>query len=136
MPFAIACTLLEDVVTAQAVSENEHGLFNPARLALSAKVVSHEVKRYSDLFPAERWAHARIVLNDGRELVSDPTEARGSPDNPLRLDELVDKYNALASSGLAPEVVDLIREQCLGLERLSPVALGEFQKLLATPVQA
>lgn len=77
LPFAIACTLLEDVVTAQAVSENEHGLFNPARLALSAKVVSHEVKRYSDLFPAERWAHARIVLNDGRELVSDPTEARG-----------------------------------------------------------
>lgn len=135
LPFSVASALMEDVITAQAVAENEQGLFNPTRRALSAKVVTHEVDRYNGVFPAERWAHARIVMNNGREFISEPTVARGNPENPLSRDELIEKYNTLASPGLSAEIKDSICKQSLALEQLSPTGLKEYLALLTTPVK-
>ncbi len=135
LPFSVASALMENVITAQAVAENEEGLFNPARLALSAKIVTHEVDRYNEVFPAERWAHARIVMNDGRELVSEPAVARGNPENPLSRDELIDKYKTLASPGLPADILNTICARSLELEQLSATDLKDYLALLATPVQ-
>jgi 2-methylcitrate dehydratase PrpD len=51
-----------------------------------------ESAEYSRLFPAERWALVEITLNDGRTLASEPTRARGNPENPLADEELRAKY--------------------------------------------
>ncbi|MBY4677538.1 MmgE/PrpD family protein [Marinobacterium arenosum] len=134
LPFSVACALLDDVVTAQAVAETDQGLFNPARRALSNRVVTHEVADYNALFPAERWAHARIRLKDGRELLSRPAIARGNPENPLSRDELIDKYQTLAGPALPSEVLAAIRDRSLALDSHSESALKEYLALLATPV--
>jgi len=55
-----------------------------------------ENAEYSCLFPAERWARVQVTLSDGRTLVSQPAEARGSPENPLATGELRAKYFELA----------------------------------------
>ena len=55
-----------------------------------------ENAEYSRLFPAERWARVQVTLSDGRTLVSQPAEARGSPENPLATEELRAKYFELA----------------------------------------
>ena len=133
LPFSVACALLDDVVTAQAIAEDAGGLFSEQRRTLSAKVICHEVADYNSRFPAERWAHARLVLADGRELSSEPCIARGNPENPLSQEELVDKYLTLAAPALPGGVVDSIRRQSLAIERLPAAGLQAFLQLLATP---
>jgi 2-methylcitrate dehydratase PrpD len=53
-------------------------------------------------FPAERWARVRIVLADGRTLVSE-ARTRGDPDTPLDDAEIAAKYHALADPVLGGE---------------------------------
>jgi len=133
LPFSVACALLDDVVTPQAIAETAHGLFDPVRRALSVKVRSFEEARYNALFPAERWAHARIRLKDGRELISEPCNARGNPENPLSRDELIAKFRNLAGKGLADDVLEAICAGSLTLETLTPESFRNYLALLATP---
>lgn len=134
LPFSVASALLDDLITTGAIAEDGGGLFCEQRQALSARVICHEETRYNERFPAERWAHARLVLQDGRELTSAPCIARGNPENPLSEQELVSKYQSLATPGLPAAVVDSIRRQSLAIERLPAAGLQAFLQLLTTPV--
>jgi 2-methylcitrate dehydratase PrpD len=134
LPFSVASALMEDVITPQAIAESKSGLFNPDRQTLSAKVITHEIDCYNDAFPAERWAHARIIMNNGNEFISDPTVARGNPENPLSRDELIEKYNTLVSSSLCNDVKNQICKQTLVLEKLLPTDFKSYLALLSTPV--
>lgn len=71
-------------------------LADPRVRRLLGFIVPAENAEYSRLFPAERWARVRIVLNDGRALASEPARARGSPENPLSDAALQSKYFELA----------------------------------------
>jgi len=133
LPFSVACALQDDIVTAQAIAETPDGLFSEQRRALSRKVICHEHDSYNARFPAERWAHARLVLTDGRELCSEPCIARGNPENPLSLEELTTKFEILAAPMLPQGVVDSLRRQSLAIERLPTSGLQAFLQLLATP---
>lgn len=130
LPFSVACALLDDVVTAEAVSETDKGLQNPQRQVLSNKVITHENDDYNALFPAERWAHAVIELKDGRELKSKPSIARGNPENPLTEEELIEKFYTLSQSGLNHQQAKKICQWSLQLEQFSPAKLKTYLQLL------
>lgn len=136
LPFSVASALMEDVITAQSVAENQQGIFNPLRMALSDKIVTHEEARYNEVFPAERWAHARIVLDDGTELVSESTSARGDWTAPLSREALIAKYETLASSTLDNQIMDDIRTQSLNLQALSAQQLQDYILLLSTSLKS
>jgi 2-methylcitrate dehydratase PrpD len=59
-------------------------------------MVIRESDTYNAAFPAKRIADVTLVLNDGRELRSGPTEALGDPENPVSLDTVISKYYAYA----------------------------------------
>lgn len=134
LPFSVACALMDDIVTAHAVAETEQGLFNPTRKALSNKVITHEEESYNALFPAERWAHARILLKDGTELISEPSIARGNPENPLSKDEIVDKFHSLADQGLSEQQRNALVEQCFSIKELGLEEVEQFVKGMNTEV--
>lgn len=92
LPWSVACALARGNVDAKAVTEPQAADI----IALSHKVTIYESDRFNVLFPAQRWASARLQLNDGSILESEPCEARGNPHNPLSGLELVEKYRALA----------------------------------------
>src|SRR5260370_30323695 len=71
------------------------------RLLRSVALAEHD--EFSKRFPVERWARVRVVLADGRSLVSEPARARGNPENPLSEDELRAKYRELATPVLGAE---------------------------------
>jgi 2-methylcitrate dehydratase PrpD len=56
------------------------------------KVTLMEGADYNEVFPAERWAHARIRMADGTEMVSEPHEALGDPHKPMSKEQFQDKY--------------------------------------------
>lgn len=130
LPFSVASALIDGVVTAEAVAETPQGLGDDRRQALSGRVITHEVADYDALFPAERWAHARIVLNDGTELSSEPCIARGNPENPLTLDEITTKFHTLAGPYLDAAKRQQIEELSLNLQDLDKAQMEAYLGLL------
>jgi len=131
LTFSVASALIDDIVTAQAVAETEEGLHSPQRIALCEKITAQEVDSYNALFPAERWAHARITFSDGSVLESEPCIARGNPENPLTKQELVEKYRTLASPYLTEQKMLQIERDSLALEQLDASAVRRFMDALA-----
>lgn len=133
LPFSVACALMDDTIKPQAIAETQEGLYHPVRQSLSAKVICHEEARYNALFPAERWAHARIVLNNGEELVSEPAIARGNPENPLSQAELEDKFDTLTGGLLPGDIGQRLKLRVQELSSMDAKALSAYLALLRTP---
>lgn len=133
LPFSVACALMDETIKPQAIAETKEGLYHPTRQSLSAKVICHEEARYNALFPAERWAHARIVLKDGEELVSEPAIARGNPENPLSQEELEGKFDTLTDGILPDGIGQQIKLLVQELPTMDAKALSAYLALLRTP---
>jgi 2-methylcitrate dehydratase PrpD len=93
LPFSVACALRDNTVSTKAITDD---LNDPVLLELSRKVNCFEEDKYNDIFPAERWAHVSIEMNDGSQFSSPPSIARGNPENPLSDAEVKDKFFELA----------------------------------------
>lgn len=100
LPFSVAAALRHGRLGAQEVATS--GLEDRLIHKLSTAMTLHEHAAYNQLFPAERWAHVRVNLHDGRQLDSVPTIARGNPENPLSDDETELKYFGFADAILGP----------------------------------
>ena len=51
--------------------------------ALQDLIDIDELDEFNAVFPEHRVARAHLLLKDGSVLVSEPTEARGDPENPV-----------------------------------------------------
>lgn len=125
LAFAVAAALVFGRLGTDEVGSV--GLSDPRVARLVGATSPIEDRQFSQRFPAERWARVRIVLNDGRALVSEPARARGNPDNPLSDVELREKYRSLA-------------ERVLGSVRAARIeqsvdALAEHSRALPTLVK-
>ena len=132
LPFSVASALLDGIVTAESVAESDIGLGNKTRHILSEKVNCIEVDEYNAVFPAERWAHAKLVMNDGQVLSSEPCIARGNPENPLSEQEIEEKFHTLSAPYLNVEKRQLICQEVEQLETLDSEQLNNFIALLRT----
>ena len=94
LPYPVAAVLVFGHLGAEEIDMPR--LADPRVRRLLGLMVLAENSEYSRLFPAERWARVEITLNDGRKLVSEPSCARGNPENPLEDAELQAKYFELA----------------------------------------
>lgn len=105
LPWPVACAAATGSVDAASVT---HRLRDPALRALARRVTMHRHADYDARFPAERWAHAVITLDDGTRLTSAPCEARGNPTNPLSDEEIGQKYRQLAEPVLGRKASGLL----------------------------
>lgn len=130
LPFSVAAALRHGRLGAPEVANT--GLKDRLTLELSAAMVLHEHGAYNDLFPAERWAHVRVNLQDGRRLDSAPTIARGNPENPLSAEDIDLKFFGFSDAVLGPvrarQIANLVGE--LGF---SDTALAELLELTLAP---
>ncbi|MBV1789466.1 MmgE/PrpD family protein [Marinobacterium sp. D7] len=134
LPFSVASALIDDCILPEAVAETSAGLAHPMRRALSQRVRMRETDVYNARFPAERWAHACVVMKDGRELVSQPAIARGNPENPLTTEELSAKFDGLTDGLLSDATRNRIRQLSLGAWTLDKTEVAELLQLLTSPV--
>jgi len=103
LPWSVACALGRGTLDAEAVT----ALDTPELRKLASRVEIIESDAFNACFPAERWATARLHLNDGQIVESMPCEARGNPHNPLSNKELTAKYHALADPLLGDRTATL-----------------------------
>lgn len=108
-------------------------LDDPQVARLIEAMTLSEDRELSARFPAERWARVSVTLLDGRVLASAPARARGDPDNPLRDDQLRDKFRDCAEPVLgATRAATLVCavDALIG----DPSALGALTNALLAPV--
>lgn len=131
LPFPVAAALVRQQVGAGEVTGD--ALRDPSILRLSSSMILTESETYNARFPAERWAQAAFVLNDGTRLLSEPSIARGNPENPLNDDEIAEKFDVLAKPVLGIDRAERIKTL---ISRLAdaPEALTELRQLLFDPV--
>lgn len=115
LPWPVACMAALGTIDADAITRR---LSDPALRTLARRVHMHRHHLYDDRFPAERWAHAKITLDDGSVMTSEPCEARGNPSNPLSDAEMEDKYLQL-SHPLLGEASKRLRDTVMTLDSLA-----------------
>jgi len=120
LPFPTAAAAVYGRVGTEEVSGA--ALHDPAILRLSESMTMDEKDDYNDAFPARRIGEVTVVLRDGRELVSGPTEARGDPEAPLDDAEIRAKFHALAGLPLGAERAAALETQVDTLDRATGLA--------------
>jgi 2-methylcitrate dehydratase PrpD len=100
LPYPVAAILRHGSLGAAEVSTQ--ALLDPQTRRLAAGMALHEEPRYNQLFPAERWAHVHVTLQDGTRLESAPSIARGNPENALSASEIHEKFMTLSSPVIGP----------------------------------
>ena len=93
----------------------ESSFSDPEIQRLARSMVIRESDIYNAAFPAKRIAEVTLVLKDGRELQSGPTEAIGDPENPVSLETVVAKFRAYSEPVLGPRRMQDIEARVLGL---------------------
>jgi 2-methylcitrate dehydratase PrpD len=129
--FPVAAALVFGRLGAEEI--DARGLTDRRVGRLVPKVTLVEDADFSRRFPEERWARVRIALVDGRHVVSEPSRARGNPENPLSDDELRVKYHDLAAPVLGEARAARI-ERSVGSIATDGSALPTLLTDLLTPV--
>ncbi|WRH64451.1 MAG: MmgE/PrpD family protein [Fuscovulum sp.] len=101
--------------TIGAADITEAAFADPEIRRLSEGMVVTESDAYNAAFPARRFAHAVLVLQDGTRLESPPTEARGDPEAMVSRDEMHGKFHACADPVLGAAKAIALRKAAEGL---------------------
>lgn len=113
LPFAVGIALSRGRLSAAEVTGT--ALAEPEALRLSRGMRLRQADEFNTVFPHRRRARVRLLLADGRRLDSPVSEARGDPGDPLSDDELLAKFESLASITLAPPRRAAIRDAVVTL---------------------
>jgi 2-methylcitrate dehydratase PrpD len=109
---------------------SEAAFADPEIRRLAEGMVVSESDAYNAAFPARRFAHAVVVLQDGTRLESPPTEARGDPEAMVSRDEMRAKFHACADPVLGAPRARALRAAAEGLTPGQPAQ--NFLDLVAT----
>lgn len=118
IPFSIAVAILDGNASLYQFTDEK---VNDPRVRELMEKVSVELDKSLDKdYPHKRGSHGKIVLKDGRRLVSSIDIARGELESPLTVEEIHEKFVLLTRDVLgkrAEEVCDLVMK----LERLDDI---------------
>lgn len=85
--------------------------------ALTKKIRVQEDDAMTAAFPKKTIATVEMVLSDGRVLQGESVLPKGEPENPLSLDEVIEKFTSLALyGGKTPEQAAVIADAVLHVE--------------------
>ena len=110
LPFPVALALKYGVVNFPDLHGD--GLQDAEVLRLSQLVFVEEQAEFSARFPGGRIADISVDLSDGRCLRSGPTQALGSPDDPLGADYLRQKFRRSGEGLCSPAQLTAL-EKCV-----------------------
>lgn len=107
LPTCVATLALDGELHAPAFLPERLGRREVA--ALRQRVTVRENTEYTEALPAERPTSVTVAWDDGRRTRAAVRNARGNPDQPLSMDEVVAKFRANVDTVLPDDVA----EQCV-----------------------
>lgn len=131
LAFAVAVMAVHRRIGVEHISGA--GLADPVVAAFLDRITVSESARHSSCFPLGRWADVTIRLTDGRELSSGDVHARGGPEAPFSVDDIVGKYMEFSVPVLGERRAAAIRDHVLDL--IKPESrFADLAQLIYEPV--
>jgi 2-methylcitrate dehydratase len=125
LPYCIAAAVAEGRVTPLEFKENK--LWDKRLRAQMAKVKVVANEEFEKAFPAKQCTRVTITTTDGRKLTHQLDLPKGDPRDPMTVDELQVKFNALAEPVMSEKRRRQLKEAVFGVENLKDVC--ELMKL-------
>ncbi|MBV9459785.1 MAG: MmgE/PrpD family protein [Bradyrhizobium sp.] len=120
MFYGLAVMALRNDVTAADYGKAD--ISNPQLLDFMSKIKIEEDAELESRGPAFRHAaRVRLRTNDGRSFAREILHRRGSPENPVKWDDIERKFSANIARLLAPDAARQLLAACAMLEKLANI---------------
>ncbi len=127
LPYAIASALAEGRVTPQEFTEEK--LWDKRLRSQMAKVKVVGNDDFEKAFPAKQCSRVTITTTDGRKLTHQVDVPKGDPRDPMTIDDLQVKFDALAEPIMSEKRRAELRDAVFALDKIDDVG-----KLMALTV--
>lgn len=101
LPYCIAACLVDHKITTQSFSDEK--LKDERIWAVIDKIKGEASVEFENMFPAKQPSRVVIRTTDGKEFSEYLEYPKGDPREPMTLDDLVNKFNALSTKLLSAE---------------------------------
>jgi 2-methylcitrate dehydratase len=123
LPYMIAVALIDGAVTPAQYEPNR--IVQKDVQSLLHKVTIHPDKALSARFPAEMPCHIQVEMNDGQKHSVDKHDYEGFYTRPMPWDQIIEKFNTLASAHSTPSQRTAIVNLVKSLESKDVLELSE-----------
>jgi len=117
LPYCIAAALVDHKITTQSFSDEK--LKDPAIWAVIDKIKGEASLEFEKMFPAKQPSKVVVKTTDGREFSEYLEYPKGDPREPMTMEDLENKFNALSASLLAPEKQKAVKDIIFNCDELS-----------------
>jgi 2-methylcitrate dehydratase len=125
LPYCIAAALVDHKITTQSFSDEK--LKDPAIWAVIDKIKGEASLEFEKMFPAKQPSKVVVKTTDGREFSEYLEYPKGDPREPMTIEDLENKFNALSSALLSAEKQKEIKEIIFNCD---PMSAKEFMNHL------
>jgi 2-methylcitrate dehydratase len=125
LPYCIAAALVDHKITIKSFSDEK--LKDPRIWEVIDKIKGEASIEFEKMFPEKQPSKVAIKTKDGREFSEYLEYPKGDPREPMTMDDLENKFNALSSGLLNSQRQKEIKEMIFDCEKIS---VNEFMKKL------
>jgi 2-methylcitrate dehydratase len=126
LPYCIAAALVDHKITTQSFSEEK--MKDPRIWEVIDKIKGEASIEFEKMFPAKQPSKVVIKTKDGKAYSEYLEYPKGDPREPMTIDDLENKFNALSAKLLSAEKQKAVKDAIFNCEKLS---VKEFMKSLA-----
>jgi 2-methylcitrate dehydratase len=116
LPYCIAAALVDHKITTQSFSDEK--LKDPRIWEVIDKIKGEASTEFEKMFPAKQPSKVVVKTKDGRQFSEYLEYPKGDPREPMTMDDLENKFNALSSNLLSPEKQKQVRDTIFACEGL------------------
>ncbi|MEW6050903.1 MAG: MmgE/PrpD family protein [Candidatus Zixiibacteriota bacterium] len=123
LPYCIAAAIVDRKITTQSFSDEK--LKDPRIWQVIDKIKGEASTEFEKMFPTKQPSKVVVRTKDGREFSAYLEYPKGDPREPMSMEDLESKFNALSDPLLKPERQKEVKEKIFNCEKLSA---REFMK--------
>ena len=116
LPYCIAAAIIDRQITTDTFSDEK--LEDPRIWEVIDKIKGDASLEFEKMFPAKQPSKVVVRTKDGKEFSEYLEYPKGDPREPMTIDDLKAKFNALSGKLLPPERQDEIREMIFNCETM------------------
>lgn len=129
LPYCLARAILDREITTASFSEEK--INDPRLTKLIHKIKGEASEEFERMFPEKQPSRVTIRTKDGREFSAYLEYPKGDPREPMTLEDLQAKFNALSAGLLSEDDLEKVREMVFSCEEIGSVR--EFMDGLPVP---
>lgn len=117
LPYCIAAALVDHKITTNSFSDEK--LKDPRIWEVIDKIKGEASLKFEKMFPAKQPSKVVVKTKDGKEYSEYLEYPKGDPREPMTMEDLENKFNALADGLLAPERMKEVKDMIFACEDMS-----------------